>query len=138
MAASDEVDTLFEEHLQASWTQCQVIYENDDAVPHNEQDPWVYVANESDDDDQASIGGGEEGNLWREIGRLNFYVIVPAGSGRKQGRQLRDGLADLFKGKQIAAITCRAARRNNGFAWDGEQNGNWYAFPLVIDWYMDS
>jgi hypothetical protein len=138
MAASNEVDELFEEQLRGAQLPQQIIFENDDAEPLNEQDLWIYIVNESDDDDQESIGAGEEGNLWREQGVLKLFVLAPVGSGRKAARLLRDQLADLLKGKQIAAITCRAAHRMGGIVWEGEAKGNWFAFPLHIDWYMDS
>lgn len=136
MAASDETDQAFEDYLLANWSRCPLFFENDEDEPHDPQQSWVYVENESDDDDQESIGAGE-GNLWREVGTLRLYVLIPIGSGAKAGRLLRDALADLLKGQEIGPVTCGAAHRVAGLRWEGEGNGNWWAMPLTIDWTRD-
>tara|TARA_R110002074_G_scaffold21173_5_gene66097 strand:+ start:14382 stop:14813 length:432 start_codon:yes stop_codon:yes gene_type:complete len=142
MAASDATDAAFEAHFAENFDGVRAVFENDADPEITGRDPWVYIENESDEDDQASLGAGSASghgdNLMRETGRVGFYVLVPIGSGRKAARQLRDQIVAAFAAQDIGPVTCRAAHRVSGYAWDGvHANGNWQAFPVLIDWYRD-
>ena len=129
MAASDATDAAFEAHFAENFDGVRAVFENDADPEITGRDPWVYIENESDEDDQASLGAGSASghgyNLMRE-------------TGRKAARQLRDQIVAAFAAQDIGPVTCRAAHRVSGYAWDGvHANGNWQAFPVLIDWYRD-
>jgi hypothetical protein len=143
MAASDAADTLFEAHLAANWNATPLYTENDGEEHEDSRVYFVYWETESDVEEQASMGAGEDegtGDLHRETGVLRLYVVGPSGDGTKKGRLLRDQLAALFTraNRDIGTVTCLRLRRTGGLVWEGEKNGNWWAFPLIVEWERDN
>jgi|GEM_PF-1815273 len=127
--------------LEANFTAATLYFENEDATPPDAglDVRWVYVEIEGDEEDQASIGGGSaDENIWRETGTIKAYVIVPVGEGVGAGNDLRDQLADALRGLQTGGVVCRRMSRVAGLSWEGNGNGNWWALPLVVEFYRDA
>lgn len=139
MASSAAYDAL-RGYLEAHFTSAPLFFENEEVDPPETAATWVYVEIESDEDDQESIGSGNpDAELWREHGVLRAHVLVPVGAGVAAGNATRDAIAQLFRGLQIDSLICRAIHRRGGLRWEefGVSNGNWWALPLTVDWYLD-
>ncbi|WP_210235492.1 hypothetical protein, partial [Mesorhizobium sp. M8A.F.Ca.ET.165.01.1.1] len=65
--------------------------------------------------DQASIGAGaRDDNLWREHGTLDMHVMVPKGTGSRDGRDKAGQLIDLFRGQDLSGLTFLEASIGEG------------------------
>ncbi|MBP6818345.1 MAG: hypothetical protein KBC46_03475 [Ferrovibrio sp.] len=137
--ASDDAFTLLQGYLEQHWNNAGVRLvwpnERDTELPPR---PFIYLDIESGEDDLASIGAAEpRDNLWREAGWLAATVLVEQGEGTRQARQIRDQLAEIFRGLSIGPLRCRAMSRSRGEAWESEGWGNLYGLPLIVNWELD-
>lgn len=137
--ASSAAYTAIHDFLVANWLAPLpgLRFENDGQDPPADGSAFVYVEIESEEDDQASIGGGDQpdDNLWREVGGVSIEVLIERGTGTAQGRIWRDQLGALFKGLTLAGIKFRTQRFLAGTPYEG--NGNYFSLPLVIEFERD-
>lgn len=126
---------VIEQYLTAQWSTTPLVFENDRFHLPGTPAPFVYVEIVGNTYDQASIGGGQSDNLWREFGQLYLHVMTPNGSGSGQARQYCDQLLALFVGQDIGTLTFREA--SIGMGEPGQTFANYYAMTASITWYRD-
>jgi hypothetical protein len=137
MSSAIAFDTI-SQRLTANWTSTPLVFENDAYDLPNEPAKFVYVEiwGIPGGFDQASIGGGDrDDNLWREYGTLDIHVMVPVGTGSRDGRASCDALVDLFRGFEIGDVTFREASVGEGRP--GREFANYWAMTASISWRRD-
>lgn len=130
-------DTI-EQYLTGAWTTSPLVFENFDYQLPDEPAAFVYVEIWSIPGgfDQASIGADpRSGNLWREYGTLDLYVMTPNGTGSGAARAQADALLNLFRGQDIGTLTFLGASIGEG--QPGRPFANYWGLNTSISWRRD-
>lgn len=134
--SSPEAYSAIHDYLVQQWTGPTLHFENEGAVLPNVPDYFIFVEIFGTSFDQASIGAETAAaNLWRELGEIIAYVMIPRDSGTLQGRTYAKQFANLFRGQEIAGVIFRDA--SIGAAEAGEENGSYFRLAVTIDWERD-
>lgn len=134
--ASGAIYSAIRTYLEAQWTTTPLVFENEGQQPGGESPPaWVLVELAGDAYEQVSIGAATvAANRWDEDGSLYLSVMVPSGSGSLVARTHARNLADLFRGQTLMSGTLEFGAAHFGLGRTSDTDGNWYVFPVDIDW----
>lgn len=97
--------------------------------------PFVKAELAGEEFDQASIGAGTSGNLFRTEGRLSVHIFVAANTGDDVALQMAKQIRDLYCGQEIAGVEFRKARVYPGA--DGDESGVYWRRSIVIEFRFD-
>lgn len=120
--------------LAAGFTAYPVVYENETYNPPTQDGAWVMVEIFGGDYVQASLGVSPAGdNRWDERGLIMAHVFVQSGTGMDQTDAILGGLADLFRGVELAG-GYEMQDMTTGPGQASDERGLWYRTTLTVDW----
>lgn len=133
--ASPAVYDAIRAYLEANWTGCDLVFENEGFQAGDQTAPWVYVEVIGTSWDQHSIGAGAiRDNRWEEFGIVMFHVFVETGTGTGVIRSNAYGLADLFRGLELLTGTLIFQRFSLGAGEPGSEDGRWWRTTATVEW----
>lgn len=120
--------------LDARWSACPLVWENEHFDPTVDVPVWVAVEVFSDTYAQQSIGSGDPAlERWTEDGTALFHVAVPRGTGSLLARQTADAIVLLLRGRRLPEdVTFRGFSLGGGAP--ARENGHWFILTLRSDW----
>ncbi len=126
--------TVIEAYLRAAWTDTPLAFENETWPLTDDPGAFVYVEITADLLAQETVGS-PGANLWREVGEVRCYVLVPNGTGSTAARTIAGDLAALFREVEIDGV--QFGDLSIGAADAGETDGNYWRMGVVANWWRD-
>jgi hypothetical protein len=122
---------LIHDHLEASWSETDLVFENEPYDLPDKPTHFVYVEVVGDAYEQDTIGAPGN-NMWLEAGAIYLHVMTPDGIGSLEARQIGNRLTYLFREQPLGGIHFR--RMSIGAGEPGKTFGNYYAMTATIEW----
>lgn len=129
--SSPEAFEAIEQVLFDSWSETDILHENDPISDRDSQTPFVYVEIVGDMYQQDTFGAPGQ-NEWVEDGAAYLHVMVPGGTGSKEGRAIAKRLMNLFRERPADGMNFR--QMSIGSGEPGRSFPNFYAMTLTIAW----
>lgn len=122
----------FHDRLTGGWTQTPLVFENEEYELPGEPVPFVYVEIYGDEYNQESFGAPRE-NQFLETGVAYLHVLMPKGTGTREGRVIADALCNLFReqpqnGVFIEEMSIGSGEPATAFP-------NYYSMAVTLHWY---
>lgn len=116
----------------AAWSDTDVAFENDAYDLPDTPAPFVYVEIFGDSYDQDT-SGAPGANMWLERGMTYLHVMVPSGTGSREGRVLANGLLYLFREQSIGEL--HMTEMSIGAGDPGRDFAQYFAVTATITWH---
>ncbi len=101
---------LIHDHLEASWSETDLVFENEPYDLPDTPTHFVYVEVVGDAYEQDTIGAPGN-NMWLEAGAIYLHVMTPDGIGSREARQIGNRLTvPVPRSSRSAAFTSGACR----------------------------
>jgi hypothetical protein len=127
--SSPEAFDAIQDVLFQSWSETDVLYENDAIEDPDSQTAFVYAEIVGDLFEQDTFGAPGQ-NEWVEDGAIYLHVMVPNGTGSREARSIAKRLSDLFRERPAAGVNF--GRMSIGSGDPGRSFPNFYAMTLTI------
>lgn len=122
----------FHDRLTVGWTATPLVFENEEFEAPGEPVPFVYVEIYGDEYNQESIGAPKQ-NQFLETGVTYIHVLMPKGTGTRDGRVMADGLCNLFREQPQNGVFVEEMSIGSGEP--AKDFPNYYSMAVTLHWY---
>lgn len=122
----------FHDRLTVGWTTTTLVFENEEFEAPGEPTPFVYVEIYGDEYNQESIGAPKQ-NQFLETGVTYLHVLMPKGTGTRDGRVMADGLCNLFREQPQNGVFVEEMSIGSGEP--AKDFPNYYSMAVTLHWY---